>query len=534
MKNFIKKSIASVITLTVLSTILSGCTAPTDSTSSASTIKVISASENKFMDAKLKEFATSNGIELSIDYKGSVDIMLELQKDSTPYDVVWASSDIWLKLSENKKVKSSESIMQSPVVFGLKKSIAEKLGWTNGSKVSISDIISNVDKLSFRLGMTSASQSNSGLSGLLSFLYAVSGTKDVLTEENLKDENLHKTIKNLLSHINRASESSGWLKDNVVAHYGQYEAMINYESLIIEANEQLVKSGEEPLYAIYPTDGISIANSPIAYIDNGDSTKLAAFDKIKTFLLSKDIQAFIFSSGRRIGLGSDLLATDTSVWNPSWGIDTKKILVPIKTPNSTTIKKVVEFYQTLFKKPGLTVYIIDKSGSMQGNGETQVNEALTTILDQKSASRYFLQAGMKDINIVVPFNSSVIQSSVLQVNGNDQTELNKLLWQVSNTPSDGGTDIYSPVIIAMDMIKKIPDYSQYAISIILMTDGQSNPGTERLSDIAKYGTDFPVYGILFGEADETQMKDIADKTNGRVFDGRKDIVSAFRGAKGNN
>lgn len=40
--------------------------------------------------------------------------------------------------------------------------------------------------------------------------------------------------------------------------------MINYEALIIQANQKLVAQGREPLYCVYPVDGLAIADSPFA------------------------------------------------------------------------------------------------------------------------------------------------------------------------------------------------------------------------------------------------------------------------------
>ena len=40
--------------------------------------------------------------------------------------------------------------------------------------------------------------------------------------------------------------------------------------------------------------------------------------------------------------------------------------------------------------------------------------------------------------------------------------------------------------------------------------------------------------ILFGEADPQQMQELARVTSGRMFDGRKDMITAFREAKGYN
>jgi Ca-activated chloride channel family protein len=76
-------------------------------------------------------------------------------------------------------------------------------------------------------------------------------------------------------------------------------------------------------------------------------------------------------------------------------------------------------------------------------------------------------------------------------------------------------------------------------AIILMTDGKSNFNNGSLDDvkgaIASTGLEnVPVYGITFGDADASQLHTIADLTHGRVFDGTKDLISAFRRAKGGN
>ena len=74
-------------------------------------------------------------------------------------------------------------------------------------------------------------------------------------------------------------------------------------------------------------------------------------------------------------------------------------------------------------------------------------------------------------------------------------------------------------------------------AVILMTDGQSNTGST-MSDLqAEYeriGKDIPIFCISFGEASEDQLDQIARLAKGRVFDGRKDLVTAFRNVKGYN
>ena len=45
---------------------------------------------------------------------------------------------------------------------------------------------------------------------------------------------------------------------------------------------------------------------------------------------------------------------------------------------------------------------------------------------------------------------------------------------------------------------------------------------------------FPVFSIMFGSADPTQLEELAELTHARVFDGREDLIGAFRSVKGYN
>ena len=60
--------------------------------------------------------------------------------------------------------------------------------------------------------------------------------------------------------MDRSSGSSDWLKDMFLQ--GDFDAMVNYECLVIQANQELEAQGREPLYVVYPTDGLTIADSP--------------------------------------------------------------------------------------------------------------------------------------------------------------------------------------------------------------------------------------------------------------------------------
>jgi Ca-activated chloride channel family protein len=108
--------------------------------------------------------------------------------------------------------------------------------------------------------MTSATQSNSGACAYISFLYAFLGGPEMLNADDLDDPALQRSVSELLKGINRSSGSSDWLKDLFLS--SDYDAMVNYETLIISANRRLREDGREPLYAVYPKEGVAMADSP--------------------------------------------------------------------------------------------------------------------------------------------------------------------------------------------------------------------------------------------------------------------------------
>ena len=80
------------------------------------------------------------------------------------------------------------------------------------------------------------------------------------------------------------------------------------------------------------------------------------------------------------------------------------------------------------------------------------------------------------------------------------------------------------------------DENVYNTSIVLMTDGASNVNRlNRLSSEYKtIGKDIPIFSIMFGTDSETQLKDIASLTNAKIFDGKTNLLEAFKQVRGYN
>lgn len=492
------------------------------------TLRILSGSENRELEQILDDFAREEHINIVMEYQGSLDIMRALESGTTDYDAVWPASSMWISAGDTShRVKHSASISITPVVFGIRQSLAEELGFV-GQEVSVSDILSAVSDGKLEFCMTSATQSNSGCCAYIGFLYALLGNPDMITSEALSDPDLISAMTELLSGVDRSSGSSDWLKDMFLS--GDYDAMVNYECLMISANRELEARGDETLYVVYPYDGLSIADSPLGYIDNGDGDKEEAFLTLQEYLLSDTVQDEIQKTGRRTGY-EGISQDNREVFKEAWGIQPDRVLSPIRMPSTDVLFECLNLYQTQLKKPSLTVYCLDYSGSMTGEGASQMEAAMGQILIQSNAAQNFLQASEDEVNILIPFDSRV--RTVYRTQGNGQ-ELEGLYDQVVAEETGGGTNIYRAAQEALDVLAQY-DLTQYTPAIILLTDGVSNGSFDDFSRAYENtGLDVPIFSIMFGDADSQQLEDLAGLTNARVFDGREDLINAFRSVKGYN
>ena len=496
--------------------------------STSKTFKIISSTENKDLEQILLNYANTNDIDLQIDYAGTIDIMDRLN-NKEKFDAVWTSNSIWLyMLDSSVKVKDSKSTSINPVVFGIKKSKAQELGFI-GKDVYTKDILSAIQNGKLKFNMSSATQTNTGATAYLGFLSTLAGNPEILKEEDLKSEELKDKLKELFSGVTRSSGSDEFLEELFLK--GDYEAVVTYETSIININKKLEAQGKEPLYIIYAKDGVSLSDSPFAYIDNGDKSKKEKFEKLQSYILSNEGQAELIKTGRRVWYGGTNSNADKTVFNPNWGIDTTKYIVPVRYPSTAVIKTALGLYQSELRKPIHAVFCLDYSGSMYGEGEEQLDNAMNYILDETQASKNLLQFSSKDKISVVPFSGSILD----KWHTNNGTETSSLINNIKKESPNGQTNIYLAAETALDILKD-EDTGAYNLSIILMTDGESNLGSYQ-SLQRKYNSirkDIPIYSIMFGDASSYQLDDIAKLTNAKVFDGRTNLLEAFKQVRGYN
>lgn len=492
------------------------------------TFNIISSSENAILDGELREFARKNKFDIHIEYDDTLKITKRLNAGER-YDAVWLSNSIWMYMIDTKEVKISDTKSTSinPIVLGIKKAKAEELGFI-GNDVYSKDIVEAIESKRLKFTMSNPTSTNTGASAYLGILTTLAGNPEVLTKEMLENEELKEKLRVFFSGVTRSSGSEDYLEESFIK--GDYEAVFTYESSIININKKLIDEKKEPLYAIYPIDGVSISDSPIGYIDQRDEKKKETYDKLVEFLVSNDGQKILASYGRRTWFGGINNNVDKTVFNPEWGIDTTKYISPVKYPSTAVIKQALLLYQTSLRKPVHVVFCLDYSGSMYGTGYNQLVDAMDYILTDR-AMEEMIQFSDGDIIDVVPFNSTVRQ--VWHASNVD--EINELLNKIKNETPNGTTALYPAARKGLELLKD-EDRDKYNTSIILMTDGAGNVGY--YSDVEDYynkiDVEIPIYSIMFASASERQLNLLAELTNGKVFDGTTDLVEAFKEVRGYN
>lgn len=492
------------------------------------TFNIISSSENKDLEDIVAQYAYAKGYNVNIEYAGSLDIMQKLN-NGEKYDAVWLSNSIWMYMLDSGKVSTVDSKCTSinPVIFGITKSKAEKLGFI-GKTVYTKDIVKAISSGKLKFSMSNPTSTNSGASAYLGMLYTLAGNPEVLTKENLENKKVKENLKTLFSGMERSSGSEEFLEELFLK--GDYEAVVTYESSIININKQLIANNKEPLYAIYPVDGVSISDSPFAFISNDNEEKKDIFTDIQSYITSNEGQKRLQEKGRRTWFGGISTNVDKTIFNPDWGIDTTKYISPVKYPSTAVIKLALNAYQTELRKPTHVVFCLDYSGSMYGSGYEQLIKAMDYILTEKAAND-MIQFSENDKIDVIPFGDKVYDV-YSTAKGNQTTDI---LNKIKSRNPNGMTALYPAAIKGLDLVKN-EDLNKYNVSVVLMTDGLANVGTysELDSVYKKINKQIPIYSIMFGSASDYQLNSIARLSNAKVFDGKTDLVRAFKEVRGYN
>jgi Ca-activated chloride channel family protein len=415
--------------------------------------------------------------------------------------------------------------MLSPVIVGVRHSVASTLGWAPPAKVGWKDIATAAAAGKFHFAMTSPSASNSGFSALVGVATALAGNQ-ALSPSTIDAPGL----KGFFNGQALTSGSSGFLADAYVTGQDRLDGIVNYESVLmgLDAGSQL----HEKLDLIYPNEGIVTADYPLMLLNGA---KRQAYTKLVQYLRTKDAQTRIESqTSRRPAVPGVPL-------DPKF---TQGLLVEAPFPaNLAVVQQLLDDYQTQLRKPAHTFYVLDTSGSMQGDRITRLEGALGGLAGlDTSFTGHFARFAPREKVTLITFDGAVQDTRTFDVDSPDPNSrgLADLRTYVNGLTANGGTAIYS----ALDQAYTAAGAARRAepdsyISIVLMTDGENNAGISAdrfLADVRALPPELQgvrVFTVLFGEASPKELQQIADATGGRVFDARSaNLADVFKEIRG--
>ncbi|MFC4499863.1 MULTISPECIES: substrate-binding and vWA domain-containing protein [Streptomyces] len=504
-----------LLALTALALLLTACTGQDEKDDSTApkpgTLRVLASSELADMKPVWEQVREDTGVTIRPTYMGTLDAVNLLAKKSTDsrYDAVWLSSNDYLRLRPEvaKKVVSETPVMSSPVALGVKTQTLGSLGW-KPDQVTWAQIEQAVQDGKLTYGMTDPARSNSGFATLISVASALSGAQSALTDADVTKATPR--LKEFFKGQKLTSGSSGWLA-SAYARRGDVDALLNYESVL---------KGIPGLTVIRPADGVVTADYPLSSLAATSATTRENVKRVADDLRTPKIQKLITTTTHRRPVVASV--------PPASGLDTTRRR-ELPFPGTRSVADgLLDAYENKLRRPSRTVYVLDTSGSMQGDRLSRLKDALSELTgDFREREEVTL----------MPFGSDVKSVRTHVVSPSDpETGLAAIRKDTKELSADGNTAIYTSLEKAYDHLGAGKDTFT---SIVLMTDGENTAGANAGDFDGFYQAlsgdrqDIPVFPILFGDSDRKELEHIAELTGGRLFDAQQgSLDGAFEEIRG--
>jgi Ca-activated chloride channel family protein len=513
---------AAVGALTMLTACSSGAPAHEHGT-----LRILAGSELSDLGPIFQEAEKATGVTVKLDYAGTLDGVQQVLSGAAGarYDSIWFSSNRYLALTGGGRARlgSAVKIMSSPVVLGLRASTARRLGWdrTRPTWAAIADAASAGK---FTYGMTNPASSNSGFSALVGVTAALSGTGAALDEPAI--DRVAPRLRDFFAAQRLTAGSSGWLSDTYTRDPSRVDGLVNYESVLLGLNAS--HRLPEPLTLVYPGDGVVTADYPLTLLSSASGRSGDDFRALTGYLRRPDVQ-------RRIMTQTHRRPVDPGVRPAAeFGAQPPELPFPAR---ADAVNALIDAYFNRLRRPARTIYVLDVSGSMEGERLASLKAALTALTgaDATLAGRFQRFHDREEVTLL-PFSTRPGTPATYVVPpSKPEAELARIRAFGQSLTAGGATAIYDSLADAYTLAARQKVNDDRFTSIVLMSDGESNKGAPAGAFRAWYANQspelrrIPVFPILFGESANDEMKALATLTQGRTFDARTQSLSLVFG-----
>lgn len=493
-------------------------------------------------------YTTSQGNEITVEAMpmGSLE-SAEAILAGTLKATVWSpasslyvplASQTWLETNGTPLYEGeTPSLVRSPVVIAMWQPMAESLGWP-AQPISWATIrgLSGQDWSeyghpewgTFKFGHTHPEHSNSGITALLSEVYAGAGKTTGLTTSDLERQEVRSFLVQIERSIIDYGRSTGFyarrMLDCEIGGPTYLSAAVLYENLV--AAQKGSCPGQPPLVAIYPEDGTFWSDHPyivlnVPWVTSGQ--KEAAQDFVAFLLAPPQQQRALDFGFRPVDSGIPLSAPLI----PENGVDPDQPRLVLEVP----LAEVIAGSQSLWreaKKAADVVVVMDVSGSMVY--DDKIGQAKAALVD------FVNILGNRDRLQIMTFGDEIRTLTSLSELGEKRTATRDLVTAIE---LEGPTPLYDATIAAYNELKANGD-PEHIRAIVVLTDGfdestPGNPGSqstrEQMLDTIQIrsegGNAIKLFTIAYGSgADREVLQQMSNITGGEQFDA--DTVTIFQ------
>ena len=371
----------------------------------------------------------------------------------------------------------------------------------------------------FTFGMTNPQASNSGFSALVSVATALADTGDAISPTDL--ERVGPQLKEMFEAQSMVSGSSGWLAETFVNDSSRGDGIINYEATLHQLKAQGV-----PIEVVVPADGVISADYPLSALANpAHADARGRVEELSRWLLEH--QEDIAQTYRRPVTGVDNVPVEIA----------NQHVIELPFPaNEGVVDELLYAYDNSYRKPGRTTFVLDTSGSMEGQRLASLKSIMHSLIDG-SASTLTGDVSLRDRETVTlqAFDFAPHEPLTVRFSREDPKSAEKLSDFVDGLQAEGGTAVYETLLKAL----RNTDPNGGIPSIVLLSDGESTVAPDYVEFKRQYEAlpeqlrNVPVFVILYGDANAIEMQALADLTGGEVFDALGgDLAAAFKEIRG--
>lgn len=520
-------------------------TAPTAPSLAAAELRVLATSDLRDAQPLEQMVFKATGVPLRFTFGGTMESTEAVLGGSSGADAAWFANAKYLLSSTQgqSRVKLQEKIMLSPVVVGVSQSHAKTLGWDDpqiAAKITWKTIGQAARDGQLKYALSNPATSNQGFMALMGVAAATSGKAEALSAADVDRTAISAFIKG----YKLPGDNSTYLSEKFIEQQNtRVNAFINYESWLMSLNQ----SGKlkEPLTLVYPHEGVATADYPFMLLNE---VRRADYQKVVDYLRSAPAQTWLAKTTLRRPVNTDVARAQAGLFP----LGAMLVELPF-SPDRALADGLIDAYLNEFRTPIASTFVLDVSGSMNALGRRQqLVQALQYMAgEDASLTGRIARLTSREKIWMLPFSDAPREPVLFQLPAGKtsargvqvqadtdakKAALARVRDYAEGLHMSGATSLYDAVLQALENMhaerQKNPAY-QY--SVVAFTDGENNRGRNLAQFKAAYAQlpedvrAIPVFMVLFGEAQEKDLRDLVNTTGGRVFDARKaSLYSVFK------